>query len=487
MEWIEQEMASAALGDQRLNKRLRKILARCFAQPMASLKAAMRGWAEMTAAYRFFDHEEVTAENILEPHRAAILERAKPHRRVLVIQDTTEIDYTQKKELKGAGPLSTDTRRGFFAHTQYVVSAQGLPLGVWHSKIYARSLDPNRPEKENDRKQRPPEERESYRWVEGYREACALAEQAPELEVISQADREGDIYDVFAERERRREEGRAAPHWLVRCNHPDRKLQTPSLPSPEPEGSAPTGDKLLETVKNTPVIGTRSFQVKRRVQSKKIEGNRKNVLRPARIVTLEVRLAKIELRPPWRKGTQLAPVTISVVLAQEIDPPPDQDAICWILLTSLEVKDLAAASELLDLYLVRWEIEVFHRVLKTGCRVEELQLKEDQRIQPAIALYMIVAWRVLYLMKLGRECPELSCDVVFEREEWQAIVALVKGREAIGGTPPSLREMVRMVAGFGGFAARKHDGEPGAESMWIGLTRLRDFAFCWQRFGPPPA
>ena len=484
MEWIGQEMATAALGDQRLNRRLRQILTRCFAQPMASLKASMRGWAEMVAAYRFFDHEMVTVENILAPHRAAIQERVKHHSRVLVIQNTTEIDYTQKKELKGSGPLSTDTRRGFFAHTQYVVSAQGLPLGVWHSDIYARTLDPKRPDKENDRKQRPLEERESYRWVEGYRQACALAEAVPELEVISQADREGDLYDVFAERTCRLEKGKTAPHWLIRCNHPERKLQPPLHQNPDCEDSAPAGDKLLETVKNSSVLGTRSFEVKRTVQNKKIGGNRKQVARPARTVTLELRVAKIELRPPWRKGTQLQPVTISVVLAQEIAPPADQEAICWILLTSLEVNDLATASEVLDLYLVRWEIEVFHRVLKTGCRVEELQLKEDQRVQPAIALYMIVAWRVLYLMKLGRECPELLCDVVFEREEWQAIVVLVKGREALGGAQPSLREMVRMVAGFGGFAARKNDGEPGAESMWIGLTRLRDFAFCWQRFGP---
>jgi hypothetical protein len=484
MEWIEQEMATAALGDQRLNRRLCKILERCFARPMASLKAAMSGWAEVVAAYRFFDHEKVTVDNILEPHRAAILERVKPQPRVLVIQDTTEIDYTAKTKLKGSGPLGIDTLRGFFAHTQYVVSAQGLPLGVWHSDIYARTLDPNRPDKQKDRKQRPPEERESYRWVEGYREACKLAEAVPEVEVISQADREGDIYDVFAERERRLEKGQAAPHWLIRCKHTERKLQTPHYESAEEECSGPDGDKLLERVKNSPLLGTRIFEVKRTVKNKKIKGNRKKVTRPARTVTLEVRVAKIELRPPWRKGAKLAPVTIWVVLAQEIDPPADQEAICWILLTSLEVNDLAAASEILDLYLVRWEIEVFHRVLKTGCRVEELQLKKDERIQPAIALYMIVAWRVLYLMKLGRECPDLPCDVVFEREEWQAIVVLVKGREALGPTPPSLREMVRMVAGFGGFLARKHDGEPGAESMWIGLSRLRDFAFCWKTFCP---
>jgi Transposase Tn5 dimerisation domain len=250
------------------------------------------------------------------------------------------------------------------------------------------------------------------------------------------------------------------------------------------EGSDLAAKKLLETVAESPVLGTRSFQVKHRVQNKKIKGNRIKVQRPARRVMLEVRVAKIELAGPWRRRTQLPPVTISVVLAKEIDPPADQEAICWILLTSLEVETLAEASEILEFYLVRWEIEVFHRVLKTGCRVEELQLKEDQRVQPAIALYMIVAWRVLYLLKLGRECPELPCDVAFEREEWQAIVVLVKGRETLTSTPPSLREMVRMVAGFGGFVARKSDGEPGAESMWIGLSRLRDFALCWQSFGP---
>ncbi len=174
-------------------------------------------------------------------------------------------------------------------------------------------------------------------------------------------------------------------------------------------------------------------------------------------------------------------------MATEKDPPEQEDPIDWVLLTSLAVGDFEAALEVIDLYLGRWEIEVFHRVLKTGCKVEELQLKTDERTKVAIALYMVVAWRVLFVMKLGRECPELPCDVVFEEEEWQSLWVICHGEEALK-KKPSLGEFVIRVAQLGGFLARKADGVPGPQAIWQGLTRLRDFALAWQVYvkGQPP-
>ncbi len=137
--------------------------------------------------------------------------------------------------------------------------------------------------------------------------------------------------------------------------------------------------------------------------------------------------------------------------------------------------------EIVRLYAVRWEIECFHRVLKTGCKVEELQLKEDDRILPAIALYMVVAWRVMYVMKLGRECPDLPCNVVFEEDEWKSLYVIAHGPEALKKTP-SLGEFINTVASFGGYLGRKCDGPPGAQAVWLGLRRVIDFALAWNKF-----
>lgn len=166
-----------------------------------------------------------------------------------------------------------------------------------------------------------------------------------------------------------------------------------------------------------------------------------------------------------------------------VDPqqsgPKDDDPIDWVLLTTLKVKDYQGAMEIIDLYAARWEIEVFHRVLKTGCRVEEIQLKKDERAKVAIALYMIVAWRIMYVMKLGRECPTLPCDVVFEEDEWQSIWVVEYGEEALS-KKPTLGEFISKVAELGGHLGRKGDGPPGPQSIWQGMLTVRYCTLAWQ-------
>lgn len=197
--------------------------------------------------------------------------------------------------------------------------------------------------------------------------------------------------------------------------------------------------------------------------------------RSARVAIVEVRATTVTLHPPHRKGKKLPPVTFQVVMAAEKDPPPNQESIDWILMTSLKVTDFNSAVEIIELYRGRWEIEVFHRVLKTGCRVEDLQLKKDQRTKAAVALYMVVAWRVLFVMKLGRDCPDLPCDVVFDEDEWQSVWVICYGEKALA-KKPSLGEFVIKVAELGGFLARRADGAPGPEAVWQGLTRVRYFS-----------
>jgi hypothetical protein len=472
-DWVVEEMEGVDLGDKRLHKRLLLILQRMFDSPVASLKAACRGWAETIATYRFLDNEQITEASILEPHQDATLQRVKVQPRVLVIQDTTEVDYSLKKALKGTGPLSVKERQGFFAHSQYVVTPERLPLGVWGTMLYARDGDG-----EKVGRNEPIEMKESYRWLEGYRDACRLAELARETQVISVCDREGDIYEVFLEWQKRCQNGQPVAGWLIRscqdrCLAPfeESRAKTEGLKQP---------DKLRAAVEQSPVLGTIEFHVTKQVGNKKVRGNRVKIFRQGRRVVQEIRALEVVLKAPRRRGQKLETVKIGVVLAREVDPPAGQDRIEWVLLTSLPVNNFEAAQELIALYLARWEIEVFHRVLKTGCRIEELQLKTADRVKPAIVLYMIVAWRVVYVMKLGRECPNLPCDVIFDEAEWRAVYHIVKRRKAI--EKPTLGEMVKLVASLGGYLDRKWDGHPGAQSMWQGIMRARDFAMAWLVF-----
>jgi hypothetical protein len=467
--WIEDELTTAELGDKRLKERLKLIASRIFDKPQASIKSALRGWAEIIGAYRFFNNSKATVEAIFVPHRDATLERVKEHNRVLIVQDTSELDYTTKSKLKGKGPLSTVSREGFFAHNHLIVTPEGLALGVWDTEIYAR--DEQEHGKATQRKQKPIEEKESNRWLVGYRKACHLAQMAKDTEVISCADREGDIYEVFEDWHQRTGRGEKVAQLLLRLRQ-DRRIVA--------DHQEEARSKLLTKLSSCPVLGTVSVHVKKKTQYKKDKnGNRQKQIRSARTAIVEIRATDVTLVPPARPDRKLSNISLHVVLAQEKVPPTGEEPICWVLLTTLKADDFQGNLEIVRLYAERWQIECFHRVLKTGCKVEELQLKTDESIKPAIALYMIIAWRVLYVMKLGRECPDLPCDVVFEEEEWKVSCVIVHGRQALKNKP-SLGQFILLVAQFGGYLGRKSDGPPGAQAIWQGMSRVTDFALAWK-------
>jgi hypothetical protein len=179
-------------------------------------------------------------------------------------------------------------------------------------------------------------------------------------------------------------------------------------------------------------------------------------------------------------------VALFVIEARELHPPDGEEPLVWVLLTTLSVSSFEQASAVLALYLCRWEIELLHRVVKSGCKVEQIQQRFDFRIRPVIVLYLIVAWRLLYVMRLGRECPELPCDLVFDESEWKSVVVVLKGRAA-SAHKPTLGEMILMVGELGGHVRRKNDPQPGMKSMWLGMLCVANFARCWECFGPSGA
>lgn len=441
MSWAARETQTANLGDRRLNKRMTKLLDRALSQATASIPVACRGWPETLAAYRFFDNPKVKAENVLAPHRAATRERMAEQAVVLCVQDTTELDYTRQSQTQGLGPLTYEAQRGLYLHPTLAVTPERLCLGVLDALIWARSDESYG--KREQRKTRAIEEKESVRWIDGYRGVCEVAATLPDTRCVYMADRESDIYQLFVEGDRQRHRA----DWLIRASH-DRGIVEDQC--------------LSEALSQAPVMGEIEFDLP--------PGHK----RPKQHVTQTLKAIRVELKPPKRYAGSLEPVEVTVLLAQETRPPKGEEPVTWLLLTNLPVTTAKQAIEKIDWYLCRWQVEIYFRILKSGCKIEKLQLERVERLRPALALYMIVAWRVLYLTMMGRECPELPCDVVFETSEWQA-VHLVATKTRPPANPPTLNSIVRMIASFGGFLGRKHDGEPGPQSIWIGLQRTRDF------------
>jgi hypothetical protein len=441
MSALAAELSLIELGDRRLNRRARRLLEKLGEKPTVSIPAACGGWGETRAAYRLFDHPEVTAARVLAPHIACTEERVRAHPRVLCIQDTTELDYSTKKGIAELGPLNYESRWGMYLHPTLAITPERVPLGLLDMHSWAR--EPGSLGQEKD-PSRPLEEKESVRWVDGFARVNELAEQLTETRLTYIADREGDLYDLFVE----------APcpehsaDWLVRVQHQERLLTD--------------GRKLRAVIDAAPVLTEITFE------RPAAQG------RSARTVHQQIKVVRVTLKAPSRPDRTLPDVTVTALLASEAQPPAGEEPLAWLLLTNLAVDTPEEAIEKLTWYLCRWQIEVYFKILKSGCRVEQLQLEKRQRLEPALAFYMIIAWRVLFLTMLGRECPEMPCDSVFADEEWQAVY-LVTQRKPPPEQPPSLDTMVRMVATLGGFLNRKADGFPGPKTLWIGLQRIPDF------------
>ena len=440
MSWVDQEMAGVAMGDERLDKRTMQLLDSLFGQPTTSLPVACRGWTETQAAYRFFDNKKVTAEKVLAPHREATCGRMAEQPVVLCVQDTSELDYSSQKQMLGLGPLTFEVQQGLLIHPTVAITPDRLTLGVLDNRIWARDAETYG--KSEHRASKSIEEKESFRWIEGYQQICEISQRLPDTQCVYVADRESDIYELFAEAG----EQENPADFLIRASH-DRIVLDDS--------------RLSEELAQAAVLGEATFELPS-THSRKCQP-----------VTQRLKAVRVNLRPP-KKKSHLPSVAVTVILAEEVRPPKGEKPITWILLTNLSVTTGDQVLEKLQWYLCRWQIEIFFRILKSGCKVEKLQLECTERLRPALAMYMIIAWRVLYLTYLGRECPDLPCDLVFDTKEWQAI-HLVSTQTRAPEQVPSLNTILRMIAGMGGFLARKSDGEPGPQTIWIGLQRTRDF------------
>lgn len=463
-EGIASELEGIQLGDERLNRRSSKVLAALAANPEASINAACDGWSDTQAAYRFFDNSAVAPEKILAPHREATVNRMRNQPVALVVQDTTELDFTSHPP-RDAKCLNKPDRFGLYDHTLLAVTPEQLCLGVVGGEQFDR--DPETLGQADERSTLPIEEKESLRWLTGYRTACELARECPQTQVVSVGDREADIYDIFVEAQQQQQQAASLgprAEFLVRARV-DRCLTERD----EAAGGA-TYLKVRDEVEKSPLLGTRVVELP---QTPK---------RAARRAVLEIRSLTATVKPPHARS-HLPPVTMQVVLAKEVGGPGDGTDVSWLLLTSLPVATLEQAIQAVDFYVARWIIESFFRVWKAGCRVEDIQLETLSRLKNCLAMYKIIAARVLYLTYLNRVLPDIPCTAVFSASEWKSTWRVVTKKKLPAG-PPRLSEFLKLVTQLGGYNNRAKEAPAGPQAVWMGLRRMLDFAQAWLAFGP---
>lgn len=447
-EWIETEMATLDLGDPRRNKRVKRMIAQFSADPKASIPKASGSQADTKAAYRALASDETSAEAIRLAHAQATVDRTHELQRVLVVQDTMVLSFNTSPEIEGLGPVGKAGTHGLLVHSGLAVTPEGLPLGIVYQDVWAREKDEK---KRQTRRKRLVEEKESFRWLETVDAVESLLPK--DLEVWVAGDREADMFELFAMPRR------AKLHLVVRAAH-DRKVVSKEA------------QYLHEAVEKAPVLGEMDVAVPR---------SRK---RKERTAKLRVQACTLELVPPRNhlgRG-DLSPVTVSLVRVREVETTPrGEEPIEWMIITTVPVSTLADAVEVVEAYAQRWKVERYHYVLKSGCGIEKLQLESADRIERALALYNVVAWRLLYMTYVARIAPDLPCTSVLEEDEWKALFVVGSRRPVpVPETPPTVREAVRRIAMLGGFQGRKGDGEPGIQSIWTGFRRLMDFNLALQ-------
>ena len=389
--WVMDEVKTAKLNDKRLNARLADVLSLLAAHPNASIPAACGGRAEMVAAYRFCENEKTSFENVLSPHRDATRQRVAAQPVVVLAQDTTEIDTTRPdQQVMGAGPLDGSSRRGALLHALHAFTPDGTPLGTVHAAAWVREEEPvDSRMSPAQQAARPIEEKESYRWVAMLRQASEEARHCPKTQLICVADSEADIYEVLVE-------GTSQPghsEWIVRACQ-DRALLRES-------GENVEESHVRQHVLAQPILFRKTIHIRGRKAKVACSTRGRTQPRQSREAEVVARAARVMLRPPWRPDRKLPPVTVNVVLVSEWNPPPGEAPVEWFLLTSLPIDTLEQVQQIIQYYCVRWMIEILFRVLKSGCRVEERLFEYMDRLLTCVALYLIVAWRTLYVCRLG--------------------------------------------------------------------------------------
>jgi hypothetical protein len=462
--WASEEFKNMRIKCGRLLKRFILSMITLSVNPALSISAASANYAEAKAIYRMVDNPEITEEMIIATHKQATIKRIieSGEKIVLNVQDTTELNYTGLKKTSGLGEIGSNIdSRGLIVHSSLAVLTDGLPLGLLAQNVWAR--DPEERGKSKNDYKRAFEEKESYKWFTGMENGTNGMPDG--IRVVNVCDREGDIFEFFAKAiENKRE-------FLVRAVQ-NRKTDE--------------DEKILEKVQGVDVSGIAIVDIPR--------DTRNNI--KARKVALEIRHTKVNVAVPERLASKYRNqkyIELYIVHAKETTLPEEytllqktgkneiveseekkssNEPIEWYLVTNIPVESFDDAMEKVRWYVHRWKIERFHYVLKSGCKIEELQQETSERIQKLIPIYSIIAARLLCITYLARTNPDIPCDIVLEEYEWQVLYCIANKTKKPPEKILTIKQAVLLLAKIGGFLGRKGDGEPGVVVIWRGYREL---------------
>ena len=452
-DWAQNEFGEAPLGDKRLSARLVKSAGLLAAYPGQKINASPG--ADNTAVNAFYRmieapaESEITPATILAPHRERSIQRIRGQKTVLAIQDGTDLNFSRRPGCEGLQVIGTNqtkaSSQGLHLHATLAVTEAGLPLGV-----LKLGFDPVKPRSQEKEKRR-----RTQRWLEGFKDiAAATREVGGKTRVISVCDREADIFELFDTQRRS-----ARVDLLVRARH-DRVL----------EKGRP---KLFAVMADGASDGLIDIEIEGLTERPKASRKKARPARQKRLASCELRFRCVTL-PATGTASGAKPVSLYGVHVREIAPPEGEDPVQWFLLTTVRVGTVKEAAEIVGFYLQRWRIEDYFRVLKSGCRVEHLLFRTADRLQRAVAINAVIAWRIMVMTLLGRQVPDCDPQLMFTDGELDFLRDYAL--EHTLRPPDRLGDAVHLVAHLGGYRDRKHDPDPGHQIMWHGQTRLTSAA-----------
>lgn len=452
--WSVQEIDETAFKDVRLGRRCAELVKRLSAGMGGSIPFACQDWASTKAAYRFLSNPKVEEADILSGHFLATRQRydacGGP---VLLLQDTTEFTYQRRdpgavgftKSVNSGrdkeGRLRHHALCGILMHSSLAVTTEGLPLGLSAVKFWNRDKFKGtaRLKRKINPTRVPIEAKESIRWLDNLRQSIGLLGQPDRC--IHVGDRESDIYELYCLTKE------LGTHFVVRT---------------VVDRLAGNGDHTIAAeMRDAETAGQHVIELR---------GDADDITK----VTLDLKHKRIQVLPPIGKQKRYPSLSLTIIHAVETNPPAGRKPIEWKLLTDFEVESCAQVVEKIRWYAMRWKIEVFHKVLKSGCRAEDAKLRTAERLANLVAMFCIVGWRVLWLTMIARTAPQAHPTLALTTSEITILDQLVSNSGNRGTPPRSLSFYLTKLARLGGYLARTNDPPPGNTVIWRGLRRLND-------------
>lgn len=456
--WVDVEFSTISLGDKRLDRRAIEIAKSFSSNPSGTIPNSCKGWSETHAAYCFFSNHKVTAKKILAPHIDSTLKRASEHKVVLAIQDTTSMNFTGLEATSGLGEVGdskNNNAKGLINHNTYLVSEQGVPLGLIDQDIWARKTSKFKDPVKRAKGQII--QKESMKWLRALRKTSDLTKNLDDTCIVHIADREADIYNLFEELKELKE------NFIVRAKS-NRRINKKSRGSED-------GQKLFSRLDQEKAIGTVEIEVNDSSSSPK-----------KRVARLELKALSFTLTPPRAKSIKdhnfkNKKISLTIVSAKEVLNDGISEPINWTLLTNTKIESADQILYCVMCYAKRWTIEVYHRILKTGCRVESIRFNSAEKIKMYAAFLAVIAWNIHWITLHARQIPNEKADLIFSLEDQEILQKMFVKKKRGRKKQLTVKDCLILVGRLGGFLARKSDGLPGAEVLWRGLTRLHELKY----------